>query len=336
MRALEHASVNRSAPRSRDATLASRAVSLVFALVAVIACPGCGKRPPREPPPHHAPAPGVSVTLERVTLRTSVWLETHAHLVAAAAGREGPLEGLAKAAGVYERHPDDVRRARGLMAPLAACTTRACAESLFGTSPIGDAFSRAAPEMEARWLSRYEAIDVAARAARAASSVAQLEGLVFALARSLAITWPDRAFVDISAAPVEPVDGEVLAPVLYARGTCFVAMRKESLAARSARTAECLLAYAARGLAHESGLYRAMERHAGEDRAQKAWERLVPFAAAALVLSRGHAHLSVPLRAVESADRPAAEWLRKAWPDRLRGEAIDVFAERAVEALAPP
>ncbi len=335
MRALEHASaIRRASARPRDARVARRVTWL--AALTLASAIGCGARAPREPLPRHAPAPGVSVTLERVTLRTSVWLEAHAHLVAASAGREVPLDGLARDAAVYERHPDDVRKARALMAPLAACPTRACAEGLFGTSPIGDAFSRACPVMEARWLSRYEVIDVAARAARAASSVAQLEGLVFALSRSLDIAWPDQAFVDLSAAPVEPVEGEVLPPVLYARGTCFVAMRKESLAARSARTAECVLAYAARGLATESALYRAMERRAGEARARRAWERIAPFAAAALVLSRGHAHLSVPLRAVESADRPAADWLRKAWPDRLRGEAVEVFAERAVEALAPP
>lgn len=318
-----------SAPTQRGARLpeVARAVLVVAVLV------GCGRGEPLRPARPHAPAGQVRVTLDRVTLRASVYADLHAHLLSAVAGREPPLPGLSAAVATYGRDAEAARASRALLPALGACGDRPCALSRFGPSRVGDAFASVAPIGERAWEERYAAVSAAISASRAAAAAMRWDALVSVLSRQLQIAWPDDASVDLVASPLDAADGEVLAPALSARGPCFVVSRRERDVERHAKTTACVLAHATTRLAGESALYRAMAARAGEAKARRAWDRLAPFAVAALLLARAGPHLSVPLRAVEATDRDAAEWLRREWGAHVARESDETFAERAASAL---
>jgi hypothetical protein len=143
------------------------------------------------------------------------------------------------------------------------------------------------------------------------------DGAELALARDLAVHFPDEPVVVAIVSESPPAGRAALAPpTLAARGSCFVRGKADPAA--------CVLTHAFFQLARASDLRRMLDRHLDPAAAERAWKLLVIHAVAAATPK----HVS-PLRASAMVVAPGPlAWLEKEWPARVRGEPIESFAAR--------
>jgi hypothetical protein len=136
---------------------ASAAIHLLARSALLAAC----AQSPRPLPPHDPPARALAVTLERVTLRASAYLELDADLGAGAAEA------------------------------LAACEDERCARAAVQGSPEAAAYEAALPSFD--WTPRVETASRALDAARAALSRPEIEPLYERILGDLAIEPRDAS-----------------------------------------------------------------------------------------------------------------------------------------------
>ena len=283
------------------------------------------------------------VGLEQVALRATAWVELHAWLASAARARaetgDPEIDAAARAyASVLADDGRDELLGRTTHA-LEACEDERCARAAVTGTSFAAPYLAALPGfLERHWTERATTAREAIEKARAAIPP-EVEALVTALARDLAIDWPlgPPPAVDVVAAAPEPGPDAPLRVLLGARGSCFLREGKESDHVHDARIMDCVLGYAALRLDTKSALAVAIDhelvaRGRGGER-ERAWTAVVVHAVAATVSAWEPRHASA-LRHSASAVMPdVMEWLAHEWPARVRGEAPPSFAKRYVDEL---
>ena len=166
----------------------------------------------------------------------------------------------------------------------------------------------------------------------------EVEALVTALARDLAIEWPATPpSVDFVAAAPEPGRDAPIRVLLGARGSCFTRQRGDSHSVHAARIVDCVLGYATLRLDGRSALAVELDRELAArgktNERGRAWTALVVHAVAATVSTWEPRHASALRRSTAAVMPAVMEWLTREWPARLRGEAPSSFAKRYVDAL---
>jgi hypothetical protein len=300
---------------------------LAFLLSTAAALAGCTHAAPRHPPEKRPPPHVLVVGLEQVALRTTAWVELHASLAS-----EGAY------AKVLAEDDRDVLLGRTMRA-LEACESEACARTAVAGTPFTAPYLAALPEFLARdWAEHASAARAGIELARAAMGP-EVEPLVLALARDLALEWPAPPPV-VSLVSVAPEPGRE-APVrvmLSARSQCFARSSSETERMHDARVVDCVLAYAAFGLASRSALARALSRELSArgitDELERAWTALVIHAVAATLTQWEPKHASVLRRSAAAAMPEAMTWLAAEWPSRMRGGSIEDLAKAYAAVLA--
>jgi hypothetical protein len=319
----------RSFPRASDTALRV-AISLGFVVFAAVV--GCAYRAP-ERPERRPPARVLVVGLEQVALRTAAWVELHAWLATAARGSretgDPELDAAARSyAEVLAGDDRDEVLARTRRA-LAVCENEACARTAVTGSPFAAAYLAALPGFLARhWTVRAELARAGIEAARAAVTP-EVEPLVVKLAQDLGVGWPSSPpIVDVVTDAPEPGRDAPIRVLLHARGSCFVKERDHTERMRDARIVDCVLAYAADGLAAKSTLHAALARELGEREGRRAYLLVAIHASAMVTTGWEPKHVSVLRRSAASVAPDAMAWLAEHWIERMRGEAVDTFAKR--------
>lgn len=304
---------------------------------------GCAYAKTRPAQPRPAPPRVLVVGLEQVELRTTAWVELHAWLASAARAHaetgDPEIDAAAReyASALADDERDDLL---GLTThALEACDDERCARAaVVGTSLAAPYLAALPGFLERHWADRAIAARGAIETARAAIPP-EVEALVTALARDLAIDWPlsPPPRVDVVAAAPEPGREAPIRVLLGARGSCFVRERSESDRVHDARIMDCVLGYATLRLDGRSTLAMAVDRELAA-RGQtsergRAWTALVVHAVATTVGAWEPRHVSALRRSTAAVMPAAMEWLAREWPARLRGEAVPSFAKRYVEAL---
>jgi len=323
-------------------TARRRARGLRFLAIAVLG--GCASAKPRPAPAPRPPPPRVLVVgLEQVALRATAWVELHAWLASAARthGEMGDPELDAAARDYASALADDDRDellGRGAHA-LEACDDERCARAAVLGTPFARPYLAALPGfLERHWTERATTARDAIEVARAAIPP-EVEVLVNALARDLAIDWPlsPPPPVDVVAAAPEPGRDAPVRALLGAHGSCFSKERKESDRVQSARITDCVLGYATLRLDDRSELAVAIDRElVARGRASeqaRAWTAVAVHAVAVTVATWEPRHVSSLRRSTAVVMPEAMEWLADEWPARIRGEPVASFAKRYVEAL---
>ncbi|MDB4943892.1 MAG: hypothetical protein JWP97_3426 [Labilithrix sp.] len=305
---------------------------------------GCVTRKAHRVVTEEKPPPNVlTVSFERIALRTSAWVELHAWLAWAARSDEVLPDAALTDASVRYRaalvaDPADDALGRAT-ASLAACDDARCAAAALEGSPFARPYLDALPGfLEARWIRRSRVARGGLESAQAALGE-ELDPMVLRLARDLAIDWPRTPVVVamVGEGP-EAGPGAPIPVLLAARGGCFAGKRGEETTVHDARIVDCVLAYAARSLSARSEVavalaeaLRARGKGAEQDRA---WTCLVVHAAAVVVTGLERRHVSVLRRSAAAALPERMAWLAREWPSRMRGEKPAAFAQRYAEAIA--
>jgi hypothetical protein len=307
---------------------------------ALLGSAGCSYGAPRQPE-RRPPARVLVVGLEQVALRTAAWVELHAWLAAAARGSpptgDPELDAAARSyADVLATDDRDEVLARTTQA-LAACDEERCARNAVAGSAFATPYLAALPGFLARhWIARAEIARAGVEVARAAVT-AEVEPLVVRLAQDLAIDWPSSApIVDIVSDAPEPGRTAPIRVLLSARGSCFVKQRDHTERMADARIVDCVLAYAADGLATKSALAAALVAELGEREGRRAYTLVAVHASAMVTTAWEPKHASVLRRSAASVDPKAMTWLAEHWTERMRGESVDAFAKRFAGVLREP
>lgn len=317
---------------------------MIVAAAAAMGCIGCVTRKTQRVAVEDKPPPNVlTVSFERVALRTSAWVELHAWLAwAARAETVLPDAALTEAAQGYRpalaADPADEALTRATRS-LAACDDARCAEVAVQGTPFGPSYLAALPGFLGQgWIKRSRAARGGVESAKAAMGD-EVDPMVLRLARDLAIDWPRTPVVVtvVGDAP-EPGPEAPIRVLLAARGACFAGPRGEDQSVHDARIVDCVLAYAARSLETKSELALSLATalrangHAGEQ--ERAWTALVTHATAAVVTSLERKHVSVLRRSAAAIMPERLAWLAREWPARMRGEKPADFAKRYADAIA--
>ena len=329
-------------PRSGASDLAitiALAASLALSGVSFVGC----TKPLAPVEDRKAPPRVLSVTFEQVQLRADAWVELHAWLATAArSDLELPEPMLARAAHAYRTALEADPRDEALWTTtraLAACDDATCAEHAVTGSAFANAYLDSLPIFLDRfWIQRAAVARAGIESAQAALGET-LPVLVARLAKDLAIEWPKTPpIVDIVGDSPEAGPEAPLRMAITARGACFAGTAAEPRSMHDARITDCVLSYAAIGLASTSALAEELgatlrANNHGQD-FDRAWKGVVVHAVASILTVIDRRHSSVLRRAAAGLMPQAMGWLAQEWPARMKGEPATSFAKRYAEVVA--
>lgn len=308
---------------------------------------------PQEPPPSV-----LVVTVDRLALRTTVWMELHALLATAGRTKTEMPDDLEGAARGYEHAlaGDDRDEAlAGATRALEACADEKCARAALAGTPFAAPFTLALPGFVARhWADRAATARAGVEAARTAMGP-EVDGIAKRVAKDLGFEWPDAAPpVDIVTDAPPAGRAAPVRAILGLRGNvCFVPPKPdatekligamtgatakepepETPRMHDARIIDCVLVYGTLRAGAKSAMRDALVGELGEKEGERAYLLMTVHAVAAVVTNWEPKHVSVLRRSAMSVETPAMKWLALHWAERMRGEEATTFAKRFAAEL---